>query len=477
MQSSIKHQIKKATLINFITRYARIFIQIILSVVLARLLTPNEYGIVAVVTVFIVFFQQLSEAGLGSAVVQHKELTKKELNGLFALTIIMAIVLSLVFFYFSYFIKYFYHDESYLRIGKLMSLVIMFSTISTIPLGLMRRDQKFLEIGIIDIFVSVFSGVVAVFLAYKGASYYALVYRAIIDSIVMFFLYYYSSPLKLGFDLTWSGVKRVFHFSFFQYLTQILTYFGRNADNLIIGKYLGPYALGIYDKAYELMLYPLRNITGLVAGIMHPVMSDYKENKEKVLSVYLKLFHFMTLIGVPISVFFLFTSKEIVLILFGNNWASVIPIFQLFSISIWVQMLISSSGSILQTMGKTNLMFYTSLISNIITVLAMILGLKYGLIGVTISIVLTIFLSFIPVFYIAFNIVLNDSIWSFFKCLKNSIITGIALVIFSLLLKNIILNNLFVSLLVKSFLTTFVVFLFYYFLGEYKFIKNAVFDK
>lgn len=471
---NIKSQIKKASLISFVTRYFRIFVQMILSVILARLLTPNEYGVVAIVTVFIVFFQQLSEAGLGSAVVQHKELTKKELNGLFVLTIIIGIVLSLVFCYFSYFIKYFYSNQEYLMIGRWLSLVIVFTTITTIPLGLMRRNKQFMRIGVIDIAVSLISGVLAVVLAYKGFSYYALIYRSILDAFLMFVFYFFYSPIKLGFDVAWSGIKKVYHFSIYQYFTQILTYFGRNADNLLIGKYLGAYSLGIYDKAYELMLYPLRNVTGLVSGIMHPIMVDYKHNKERVCEVYLKFFRLLTIIGVPISILFLFASQEIVLILFGQQWAAVIPVFQIFSVSIWLQMLISSAGSVFQTMNYTKHLFYINMASNLLTILAIIIGMHYGLNAVALGIVLVVFLMLFPVFFWVFNRIFDYGFLKFFIYINRSIVLGGILFIVFIVLKNSFSLNIYMGLLEKSLLLSLVTGLYYYFSGEYKFIKTMV---
>ena len=144
-------ELKQGVVIVFISRYASIFFQIIFTVILARLLTPKEFGVVAIVTVFITFFRLLSEMGLGVGIVQKKDLSDEDISSFFILTIFIAILFGLCFYIFSYAIAAFYKNNVYISIGHLLSITLIFSTLTTVPSSILRKNKKFITIGVIQI--------------------------------------------------------------------------------------------------------------------------------------------------------------------------------------------------------------------------------------------------------------------------------------------------------------------------------------
>ncbi|MTM28002.1 oligosaccharide flippase family protein, partial [Turicibacter sanguinis] len=176
--------IKKATFINFVSKYSTIFIQLILNSILARLLTPDDYGIVAVVTVFTGFFTLIADMGIGPAIIQNKSLNDRDIISIFNFTVLTGIVVSMVFGLLSYPLSLFYNDNVYLPLGVLMSFSILFSVLNIVPNALLLKEKKFKLVGIRTVIITVICGMITVILAYFNFKYYAVVINSILIGLL-----------------------------------------------------------------------------------------------------------------------------------------------------------------------------------------------------------------------------------------------------------------------------------------------------
>jgi PST family polysaccharide transporter len=156
-----------------------------------------------------------------------------------------------------------------------------------------------------------------------------------------------------------------------------VNYFSRNLDNLLIGKFLGSAALGYYDKSYKLMLYPVQNLTHVITPVLHPILSVHQEDSDFIYQKYIGVVKILSLLGVFITAFSFYASEEIILILYGSQWKDSITSFRFLSLSIWAQMITSSTGSIFQSLGKTKYLFITGTISAVIIVSSIIIGILF----------------------------------------------------------------------------------------------------
>lgn len=447
-----KTELKKGIIINFITKYTNVVIQIILGAILSRILSPKEFGVVAIVQVFITFFNMLSEAGIGPAIIQNKELTKEDNSNIFIFTIFLGIIFGSLFFSLDNFISNFYKNKEYIKIVRLLSISVFFFTINIVPLSLNMKKLKFKTVGIINVLVSVFGGIVSIVLAYKGLSYYSIIYGSIIRSFLLFLFNAYTSKLKIYIKFNKKSIKKVFNYSAFQFLFNFINYFSRNLDNILIGKYMGDSALGFYDKAYKLMLYPVGNLTGVISPILHPILSRYQDNKKEIYYNYLRVTKILALLGIPVSVFLYFTSKEIILIMYGKQWLDSISVFKILSCTVWIQVVLSSSGAIFQASGNTKMLF----ISGLLSAIAMCLGIIYGvstndLNKVGIGLILAFSINFFQGFYILIKLVLKESYVEFLMNMFKPVIIGIVM-IFIYKIINYEVEILFLNFIIKAFI-------------------------
>jgi PST family polysaccharide transporter len=446
--------IRKASLINIIARYSSIFIQILYNAVLARILTPKDFGIVAVLTVFSSFFSLLANMGIGTAVIQNKELSGNDNNSLFTFTIYLGILFMFLFVALSFPIALFYDNSVYKSLGAILSISLCFNILNTVPNAILLKQKRFLVVGIRTVVVTIISSAFTIILATIGLRYYSIVFYSVISSILLFVWNMFSVKLHVKSRVDWSSVKRIRNYASYQFLFNITNYFARNLDNLLIGKYLGDVPLGYYNKSYTLMLFPIQNLTHVITPVLHPILSDYQNDKEKIFTQYMKVVKVLSLLGVFVTPFCFYAADELILLFFGGQWTQAIPAFRILSLSIYAQMLASSTGSIYQSLGNTKLMFFSGIFTTIITVVGILLGILAGRVErVALFVSLAMNINFLIVFILLIKVGFELSFHRFLLVLWKDLVMMMAIFL-GLAFYQSFSQNLIVDLVMKLGITT-----------------------
>ncbi len=462
---SIKKELRSGIFYTFIFRYASYAIQLITSAILARLLTPEEFGVVAIINVFVLFFLILSSFGLATAVIQKQNLSSQNIYSLFIITIIFGLGFSLIFFASSPIISYLFDNNEYNNITRLLSVSMFFHTVNSIPQAIMMKEKKFKTIGIVTFGVGITTGIFAIILALNGFSYYSLVYKSILESFLFFSFYFKLYKIKIFKRVSFKIFSEVFSYSAFQLLYNVVDYFSKNLDILIIGKYLGASKLGLYDRAYRL-LSTLNGLTLVFSPVLHPVLSDYQKDRDLIFRVFKKITKYLFLLGLPLSVFLHFSSKEIILILYGGQWVKSIPVFEFLSMIIWIQILYSSIQSFFQVLGKTNYLLLLGLvfISSILFAVYIGVFINDSIVSVAFYLVFAYSIIFLFAYYLLIIKLFKEKIKVMFSAFYPGIIAGSVILISNLVLRLFVpIDNLLISLSVKilisgsSFIITLIV--------------------
>lgn len=442
--------LKKAAVINGAGKYSKIFLSVIVNAVLARLLTPNDFGIVAIITVFSTFFSTFSDMGFGVAVVQNKELTKSEIEDIYSFTIYMSFILAIIFDLAAYPISLFYKNRIYINLSLLLSLSLFFNAINMVPNGILNRQKKFKVIAVRTFVVYLISAILTILAAFWGFRYYALILQAILSSFFSYMWNYLTLKPHFKLKFKMSSVNKVLGYSSYQFAFNVVNYFSRNLDNLLTGKFMGNTNLGYYDKAYTLMLYPVNNLTGVISPVLHPILSDFQNNKDIIYKKYLKVFKFLFCLGVFVTCICFLCSKEIITIMYGNNWNKSIICFQLLSIAILPQMLNSSASGIFQALGNTRLLFQNSCINTFITIVAILIGVFCGkdIMQLSFWVSIAYICHFITVFFMLITMGFKFSMFKFIKDNRQEILILIMLSL-SVLLYPLRIDNIILAFLSK----------------------------
>ena len=357
MANNIKHQLFSGVFYTALAKYSGIIISLVVAGILARLLSPDDFGVVAIATVIIAFFNLFTDMGISPAIVQHKSLTKEELSDIFSFTVWTGIGISILFFAASWLIAGYYGSGILRTLCQLLSVNLFFASANIVPGALFYRNKEFKFIAVRSFIIQIAGGAGAITAALCGAGLYALIINPILSSILIFVISYQRYPQRLRFTSGLKVLRKIFSYSAYQFLFNVINYFSRNLDKLLIGKYMSLSALGYYEKSYRLMMLPLQNITQVITPVMHPIFSDFQNDKEKLATSYERIVRFLSFIGLPLSVLLFFTAEEVTLIIFGDQWLPSVPVFRILSLSVGIQIILSSSGSIFQAAGDTRSLF------------------------------------------------------------------------------------------------------------------------
>lgn len=213
-----------------------------------------------------------------------------------------------------------YYGSGILRtLCQLLSVNLFFASANIVPGALFYRNKEFKFIAVRSFIIQIAGGAGAITAALCGAGLYALIINPILSSILIFVISYQRYPQRLRFTLGLKVLRKIFSYSAYQFLFNVINYFSRNLDKLLIGKYMSMSALGYYEKSYRLMMLPLQNITQVITPVMHPIFSDFQNDKEKLATSYERIVRFLSFIGLPLSVLLFFTAEEVTLIILVIN--------------------------------------------------------------------------------------------------------------------------------------------------------------
>ena len=437
-----------------ISKYVGVVISLIITAILSRLLTPDDFGIVAIATVIISFFGVISDLGIAPAIVQDKILSKHDINNLFSFTFWLSLVISSLFFLSAGLIGRYYDSHQLVTICRILSLSLFFNTINTVPNALLYRNKEFKFLAKRTLLVQFITGLIAVLAAIYGAGIYALLINPVLSAIFIYIITFRRFPQKLLTTLGLGTLKKIFSYSFYQFLFNLINYFSRNLDKLLIGRFMGMSPLGYYEKSYRLMMLPLQNITHVITPVMHPILSDYQDDVKYLEVAYLKIVRVMAFIGFPLSVFLHFTARELMLILFGNQWLNSVPVFEILALTVGIQIVLSTSGSIFQAAGDTKSLFISGLFSAFTNVTGILIGIFVfkSLNAVAWCILITFSINFFQAYLQMYKITFRLPIQSFFKVFASPLILTTLLILFFLLKTYIVqTDQLFLSLIINTF--------------------------
>lgn len=435
---SIGKELTKGVFWIAVAKYSGIVISLVITAILARNVSPAAFGTMAVATVIMAFLDIFSDMGLGVAIIQFKDLTKHNIQSLFTISVGLAIGLTLILFFSAGSIADFYNDETLVPVIRWLCICLFFKTLNIIPNGMMLKNKMFRAIAVRTLCFQVVSGAFACWMALHGWGIYALLVSPIVSAVGVFAYNFYNFPQRPVWPIDMVVVKRVWSYSMYQFFFSFINYFSRNADKLIIGKFFSMKDLGYYDKSYRLMQLPLQNITFVITPVLHPILSSLQDNKEELAEKNIRLTQILSWISFPLGIFLYFCASPIIVIIFGKNWLPAIPVFEILAISVPLQIILSTSGSIFQAAGKTKHLFYCGLQSAICTVGAFIISSVFfkTIESVAWAWDIALMVNFIINYWIMNRYTFHSSSWKFYKQFLPQIInSAVAIVVIFLAIK------------------------------------------
>jgi teichuronic acid exporter len=378
----INKELAKGTFWTAVGSYSHYIFAFIVSAILARLLVPADFGVVSMVLVYTGFVDLLAEFGISATVVQKRYLDRKGLSTVFWFALLIGLLLTGVSILIAPVIEAFFDFDELRVVVQVMSIKLLLVSLGTVPQGLLQKRLAFKKIAVIEILTTILSGLIGIVLAFLGWGYWALVLQGISLRAFRVLGYFMSTKWLPLFTLERESLKDVIGFSGNLLGFRVINYWARNADNLLIGRFLGSVQLGFYNQAYTLMMYPIRMLTSIVNPAIQPVFATAQDEPQKIAPTYLLLLEMIALITFPLGVFLHLFAGPVIRVLWGNQWDASIPIFEVLAFLTMIQPVISTSGSVFVARNKAKLLFRLGAVTSLIIIAGIASGLSFGLVGV-----------------------------------------------------------------------------------------------
>lgn len=376
-------QFGKKTIVGFLwsafEQGGRVGGNFIMGIILARLLGPDIFGLMAMVYILVGFAEAFVNFGFGPALIQKQKVSQIDLSSVFWLNIIIGSFLTLLLIISTPLIVAFYDEPRLFAISIAISPIFLIRSLNIIQKTLLHKKLNFKTQAKVEL-ISIFSaGLIAILLAYLDFGIWSLITQQLLMVSIAGILYWLFSSWRPNFIFKIESIKSLFKYSSFLFASQFIGYWTRNMDKLLIGKYYNSISLGVYSQAHKLISLPSGSLQDIVMRVLFPSFSTIQDNPQKIANTFLKMVKILGLISFPMMMILHAVANEFILLLYGNEWESMIPILK---IMCFVGMMIATNGpqkSLFLSLGKSDWLFYLSLFQAICMVLAISISISYNL--------------------------------------------------------------------------------------------------
>jgi len=416
-------------------------LQIISLIIFARILSPDDFGVYAVLMIFVGFLGMFTDMGTSAVIIHLENPSNKLLSSVFYFNVFVGIFLYIILTILSSYIALFFDMNILKTLLPIIAINFIITSFGVVQKALYEKNLDFKRISIIENIAVIISTIIGVASALYGLGVYSLIIQSLTSSVLLVGLMWFISGWRPLVFFSFDDIKSIWNYTANLSSFNIINYFARNADNFLIGKYLGSSALGVYNLAYKIMLYPLQNISQVLIRILFPAFSQIQNDNEKFKKAYKRVIFFIALVSFPIMAGLMAIADIFVTVLFGDKWQSLALILLILAPVGMMQSVVTTVGSLYMAKGKTKTMLNIGAINSIVTVFSFIIGIQFGVEGVALSYLLANIIMLYPNLLIAWRqigLTVSEGLKEIMPIFIISIILGIVVFMFGVFIKSVI---------------------------------------
>ena len=366
--------------------------------VLARILEKSDFGLMALVIFVLGVLNLFMDMGLSTAILHKQDITRRQFSSLYWLNVIFSIALYGLIYGASPLIGAYFDQTALPELLKIMGIAIIFSALGRQHKTVAQKELKFKEIAIVESLSAIFVLIVALILAYKGFGVYSLVWSTLLQYLIVnvYFFFKGISRAKISFYMSFNESLPFLKIGGYQVGGQVLNYFSRDVDVLIVGKIFGSEVLGSYSLAKQLVYRPVQILNPILTKVASPLLAKVQKSKEGLISNYLKLVNFVSTINVFVYLLIIIFANLIVYVLYGPEFDHIVFHVRVLSVYMIIRAVGNPVGSLVVATGRTDLEFYWNFIVLLVIPIAVYTGSFWGIEGVVLSILIFRALLFYP---------------------------------------------------------------------------------
>jgi len=384
--------LKKRSTVAFVWDFAGTFVRqgsgFVISIILARLLEPAQFGLIGMAMVFISISQVFVDVGFSSALIQNKDNTNLTYNSIFYLNVVAGLFLTLLFYFLAPFIGAFYENSQITDIVRWLSLMFVFNSFGLVQQAILRRKLNFRILTLRMIAAGIIGGVAGVIAAFLGLGVYSLVIQHLTIALVGTALLWATSGWRPELQFSREEVNKLLGFSSFVFFDRFISKIFKRLDILFIGKLFSPASLGFYTRALSLKDQVTKYSSSTLTKVFFPILSSIRDNKDEYCRIYFKVLSVVSFLSFGLTGILYILGPDIIVFLYGKKWMPSIQIFQILILAAGNYPISAMIVSSFLSKGKSKQNFYIGLFRKSFLIIPFYFGYIYGLYEFTIALVI-----------------------------------------------------------------------------------------
>lgn len=415
-------------------------IRIVSFAILARILNPSIFGLFAMAFIAIDGFSIIKNMGIDAALIQRPEGEdfEKTKHTAFWLIQIVGVCIFLACLFSAPVAGRMLHNDEVVTLIQILGLVFIISNLGKIPMVMLSRKMRFKVISMIEMIAAMINSVTAVILALIWPNVWSLVIAYLLKQIVTAVWAWYHEPYRVRAIFDWRIASELFHFGKFLFGSACISYALLNVDNIVVGRFLGAAALGYYVLARNIAAFADLNVIRHISRVFFPAVASIQDDPEAVKASFLKIVRFISMISIPIACVLLIMPAELVRVLYGEKWLSIVPLIQVIAITQLIAPLLGCAWPLFNGCGRPEYGFRTSTLRLILKVpILLYMTIKFGLMGVVYS-NLVLFIIIFPIVYHLCRKITSFSHLEFIKQIMPAATSALAMAVVLVLVKELV---------------------------------------
>ena len=396
---------------QFTSLIAQALLQLLVLAVLARLLSPDDFGVVGIAMIFVGFAALFSQMGVGPALIQRSELTPVHIRVGFTLSVLLSLVFTILILATAPLAAVFFKNDQVTDVLYVVSFNFLLAGFGVVAESLLRRNLKFRKLMWANVWSYLIGyALVGIILAWLGYGVWALVGATLGQSLLKSVLLLMYNPHPIIPSLARREMRELLFFGGGFTLAHVLNYSANQGDYFVVGQIMGAEALGIYTRAYQLMMLPAKYFGQVLTVVLFPVMAKLQDKRQQLTKSYLASIALVTLVSAPLGVLMVTTAPEIVKVLLGPKWSNTVVPFQILALGVVARGSYKIDDALARALGVMYQRSVRDAIYAAAVVLGALIGLRWGLTGVAWGVLGAVVLNYILAMQM--SIKLLDCSWS-----------------------------------------------------------------
>lgn len=395
MAESLRKKAVSGMIWSALQRYSTMLIQFISGIILARLLTPYDYGCIGMLMIFVILAEAFIDGGFGSALIQKKQPTQKDYSTIFFWNLGMAVVLYAVLYFSAPAIARFYDIPLLCDVLRVQGIVLFIYAFNVVQRNQLQKKLNFKILAIVTITTSLIALAVTILMAYHGYGVWSLVAQQLLTAAIPALVFWFYIKWRPQWTFSWQSFRELFSFGFYMFLTNLLNQFGHQIQGLLIGRFYDASTMGLYSKANATERLTSSSISQVMTQVTYPLYAQVQDDKAKLANMIRQLTVSLSFITFPLMFILLLCAKPIFIVLYSERWLDSVPYFQVLCLAGLAYCLQSVNYQSISAIGKSKTLFVWTLVKRIMGIAFVVVGLlAVGMKGLLVGMVINTWFSY-----------------------------------------------------------------------------------